>query len=392
MFETISLLRRGDLDLNEYSPALEIFHSHGTVLVGDRVYDYFPSGIVFLGALPIWILSRIYGYGYLEANAFAVELTVASLLCAMAALLFFRAARQKYSLLISLGATLILALDSSVLSTASRALWQSTGIVFLTCASLALIARLDRTEGNHWQLAGLGGILALAFVVRPLSIVWSAPTAAYLLHRYRNWQSVLLLAMPALMIGILFLAFNQAIYHRFLPPYYNATRVFDLSVLAAALPGNLASPARGIFIWSPVFLGSGVGTALVLARRDQKSYFLPASLAILLHLLLISTFPHWWGGHSLGPRLQTEIAPLYAWLLLPFLDWVSARRSAVYVGCFALLAAISIAIHLRAAFVVDVNLWNTRPDVNEHPERIWSWRSAQFLAGNDALRFLFKQQ
>jgi hypothetical protein len=183
-----------------------------------------------------------------------------------------------------------------------------------------------------------------------------------------------------------FCTHNLALYGTLLPPYFrpemlagNHGRFFE------ALAGNLFSPARGLFVWTPILL-LGVGSALYqLARRALP----PAETWMLavgsLHWVFVSLLPQWWAGHSVGPRFFSDLSPYLCWLLLAPMRqaWHRSRegqpaRLTVLLG-LGLLGAFA---HGRGATRWEVHAWNNGPpNVDLAPERVWDWKDVQFLRG-----------
>jgi len=117
-----------------------------------------------------------------------------------------------------------------------------------------------------------------------------------------------------------------------------------------------------------------------------------AFLIVVVHIVIVSGFAHWWGGHSFGPRFTTGTIP---WLVLLTIlglgamakaqshqpDRARLSRSITLSIGVALLAA-SVFTNARGALSADTLEWNSKPlNIDQHPERLWSWRYPQFLAG-----------
>ena len=109
----------------------------------------------------------------------------------------------------------------------------------------------------------------------------------------------------------------------------------------------------------------------------------------VLHLLAISAFEKWWGGHAFGARLCTGLVPWLA--LLAILGLVGARLesrpatppagAALVAGLALLLCGLSVVINAAGAISTRTARWNVSPvNVDLAPERLWSWRRAQVLA------------
>jgi hypothetical protein len=111
------------------------------------------------------------------------------------------------------------------------------------------------------------------------------------------------------------------------------------------------------------------------------------------HLIVVSSFNHWWGGHSFGPRFTTGLVPWFVLLGIlgtsAMLKWRAEREATVslmgwraQLACGALLLVTSAFINTRGATSHATWLWNSKPiGIDEHPERLWDWSQPQFLAG-----------
>jgi hypothetical protein len=137
------------------------------------------------------------------------------------------------------------------------------------------------------------------------------------------------------------------------------------------LAGTLASPNRGLFVFTPVFLLALPMLWRVLSRPRERPLFTFLSLAALAHLLVHSLWSVWWGGASFGYRLLTEMVPLLILLLaLSWEHWISRRR--VWIGAFAALGAVSVYFHFLGALYYPSG-WNERPvNVDRQPSRVWN--------------------
>ncbi|MBD0325087.1 MAG: hypothetical protein ICV68_01570 [Pyrinomonadaceae bacterium] len=401
-----SLVEHGTFKLDNYNiPRLEPFNrgyftSNGAIyqleLANNHIYYHLPPGSSVLSA-PYVALTRLFGLKatnpdgtYNREGETKIEASLAALLMATLAVIFFYTARLllpiAWSACLAIGATL----GTQIWSTASRAMWTDTwGILLLGIVILMLVAHETRrrTLNPIW----LATLLSWTYFVRPTNAIHILAITAYLLIYHRR------LFIPYALTGALWFAgFVFYSWHNFrqlLPSYYQSSRL-NFSVFWTALAGNLISPARGLLVYVPVLLF--VAYLLVRYWRYVKFQRLVIlSLAIICgHLVAVSGFPHWWGGHSYGPRFTTGLVP---WLVLPailgveaLLAWrrehqASVRQSAGWRAQLitgALLLFVSMFIHARGAMSHETWLWNTRPiGVDEHPERLWDWREPQFLAG-----------
>jgi len=167
-----------------------------------------------------------------------------------------------------------------------------------------------------------------------------------------------------------------------LPSYY-LERWLTFERFWKPLAAHLVSPGRGLLVYVPIVLF--VLWLLVRYARALRHHSLLAlaGAVIVAHLVVISGFVMWHAGMAYGPRYTTGIVP---WLFLlavlgvrAMLDCGPAPRAALAAG--AVLAALSIVIESRGAFVFATWFWNTRPPIETHAdEKVWDWRSPQFAA------------
>lgn len=106
---------------------------------------------------------------------------------------------------------------------------------------------------------------------------------------------------------------------------------------------------------------------------------------VIAHWVVISSFPHWWGGHSFGYRFFSDMLPYMMYFLVPVIARIPAlplKRRRVFLWVLGGLTAVSLFINYRGANDFDVYLWNRQPvDVDLHPARLWDWNDPQFLRG-----------
>jgi hypothetical protein len=189
----------------------------------------------------------------------------------------------------------------------------------------------------------------------------------------------------AAIVAVPFLILNWTTYHALLPPYYLPGRLGTNSAFLEAMAANLVSPARGLFIYSPVFLASVAGVLLKVRDKELGKLDVPLLAILFLHWAAISSFEHWWGGHSFGPRFFCDMVPYLTYLTggaIARLLRSVGRARVVYAICFALLVEASVFTHGRGALSRATYAWNRKPvSVDRYPSRIWDWRDAQFMRG-----------
>jgi hypothetical protein len=280
---------------------------------------------------------------------------------------------------IALAATGIFALCTPMWSTATRALWQHGPLVLMLVVAMLLLVR-GRRQPSVVQYASIP--LAFAFIIRPTAAIPIAVLSVYVLIRHREWFVRYVLFGVA--IAIPWFAYNLHEFNSLLPAYYRPVRLRSATV-GEALLGNLVSPSRGLFVYSPVLLLSLSGFVLALRNRDERLLAVCFGAIVVMHWLVISRFPHWWAGHSYGPRLMTDIVPFLTYFVA--FNFEALRKLAglklwALRSGIVLLAAVSLIMHGRGATSLEPYYWNVVPDqIDSDPARLWDWYDPQFARG-----------
>jgi len=406
MMVSQSLIDHGTIRLDKYKiEKHEPFSKPGVVHTGypyqievhqEKLYYHFPNGTSVLSA-PFVALLNIFGLSAVNADGTynlngetKIQRILAALLMSMVAVLFYFTSRVSLNKTFSLAIALTGALATPLLSTASRAMWAHTWLVLLLSSIIFLVWRgiREKKKPNPILLATL---VAWMYFVRPTSSISIIAVSALVLIYFRPIFIAYCLTGLGWLAG--FLIYSQYQFDTFLPSYYTASRLGS-ETFFIALAGNAISPARGLLVYSP-FIFSIVLALLVFRESVQeKSVVFVSVVAIVLHWLVVSSFPHWWGGHSYGPRFMTDVIP---WILLLAIIALQAARTSssdsnqslspffifrAHVAGAFLLVAISIFMHIPGAFSGHSAMWNSHPNnIDRNRERIWDWRYPQFLVG-----------
>lgn len=375
----LSILYERDLDLDEYASQIAPTDSR-IDRIGGHYYSYFPYGTSLI-SLPFVLLATLFDPQIPVHTQVAypeLEIVIASAIVAATSTVMYAIARQRHlSVLTAFFTTLLFAFGTSVWSTASRALWQHGPSILMLSLGIYL---LGEAEKNPRRIQYVALPLAFAYIIRPTNSIAIVVISLYVLLRYRNYFGRYLLWGGA--VALLFFAINFSTLGILLPRYFLPERVGSTALFWTALVGNLISPARGLFIFTPI-------TLLILACVTQRIRKLKGiewvSLTIiLLHWLLISTFLHWWGGWSYGPRFFTDMLPFFWVLLFPLVrGYDNIRWSLGFRTIFLLLAAVGVFIHLRGAVVAETYApWSALPvNIEKDRSRLWNWKDPQFLRG-----------
>jgi len=402
LYTAKSLLTEGNFNLNEFDAELSDPRFYGVSYVDDYAYQFFPLAPAVLAVPFVYIYDRyprlsyhiFLGVGERRASRLKagfkdqslrhrvqLERAIASFLVALTTITLFCFLKQFISLYSALFLALLFAFATPAWSTASRGLWQhGPSMLFLMLALYFLMLPKEQTRSS----AIYSGIfVAVSYMVRPTNSISVLLMSVYMFMRRRAYFISFVLSLLILASGFIF--FNLLIYKSILPPYFLPSRVGEHSQFWEAFWGNIASPSRGILVYSPVFLFSIVGFLIGIRKSDFRALSLLLGSCVVLHLMVISSFAHWWGGYSYGPRLFSDMSVYLVVLMLPLVHWIErtdwTRRFFVLVP-FGILLIFSVFVHYRGANIPAVNRWNARPvSVDRSPERVWHWNDPQFLRG-----------
>jgi hypothetical protein len=359
--------------------------------IGGHIYSYYPIATPLLVTPAVWIINKIYPlvyptdfYTYLESHGpnsrtAKLEKLLAAGIGALAAAFMYLIGRGELRRPESVALTAIFALSTSMWSTATRALWQHGPSALLLAAALYLLLRSrEQPRSLFW----IGLILGFSYLIRPTNSLSVGFVGLYLLVNDRRHFWLYVLGVSAALIP--YVIQNWVSYHNIFPPYSYQLfeRLATPRVFLEGLAGTIVSPARGLFIFTPVLLFSLYGIYVRLKDR-----FSPANLdcylaAILLtHWMTISLFEDWGGAWSIGPRYFVDVIPLLVYFLIPILrNGLLAAPGWRYAFIATLL--ISVVIQLHCSTSIDPFMWNGKPQaLVDAPERKWDWGDLQFLRG-----------
>ncbi|SPP63643.1 glycosyltransferase family 39 protein [Nitrospira lenta] len=375
----VSLLIDHDFYLDRWASTIEAYDDpyFARSLNGHLVSTYPPWGAVL--SLPAYVIPVLKVGARLSAEMlFDLEKRASMLTVALSVFALFAGLRRVARPRVAWCIAVVYAFGTSSLSLISQAAWQhGPSQLFLSLTLYCLV----RSRETPIYVAWAGLALGWAVICRPVNLLMALPIALYVLHKHRGQCIGFLLAgVPPL---LLFLWYNDAYFGSPVQTGFGATVVTPASLVGRhlswfstpffeGLVGVLFSPARGLFIYSPIFLCSLAG--MVVAWREPGQVFLRyLSVAPLLLVIPVATLGSWWGGHGYGPRLLADSAPVLCYLMVPIFDRIGQRAWMKYmvVG----LAGFSIGMHaIGFAYSGD---WGSKVlDFDTHPERVWCWRES----------------
>ena len=386
-----SILREHNTNLDEYRPLMDLPVEYRVRIVDRHIYSYYPVATPLLVTPAVWAVNKIYPllyptdfYTYLDQHApdsrtAKLEKVLASGFAALTAVLMYLIARRELTIWKALAVTFIFAFSTSMWSTASRALWQhGPSALFLTAALLLLLMSSERPLLVFW----VGLLLGFSYFIRPTNSLALGFIALYLLVNKR--KQLWLYAAGVLLVLLPYVIENWLTYHNPLPPYSYQLfeRLSTPGVFGEALEGTLISPARGLFVWTPLFLFACYGAYLRL-RGPAPFVRLDLYLAaiVVAHWIMTSLFEDWGGAWSIGPRYFVDVIPLLVYFLIPVLN-SSIMAATAWRTAFIAAVLASTLIQYHCATSNYPFMWNGKPQaLVEAPQRKWDWGDLQFLRG-----------
>jgi hypothetical protein len=285
----------------------------------------------------------------------------------------------------AVAAVLVIALATSFRTIQGAGLWQHTSGSLWLAAGLLAWSRSGRTPRLY---PAAGALLAVATACRPVLVAAPLLVVVDAWRRAGPGRARALVSLGAVAgIGGLALLANLWLHGSLLggrvefvesPERYAAvSSYFGFSPVHWA--GLLASPNRGLFVFSPVLLFALPGLVRCL-RADAPDARRWISVAGLATLFLYGFVRTWWAGSVYGPRYASDLLPFFAlWLATSPLPsraqplWARA----LWTTGFALALGFSLAVQSIGARAYPCG-WNAFPAlVDDVPERVWSWRDTQ---------------
>lgn len=375
-----SIVTEGDIGLNEYRSLIKRLGTYGLRKKNREYVNFFPVGPALVAAPFVAAIQRypltasrllnrpLDGTGEnLLRHRRVVEHLIASIIGAFTVALCFLTLTPLVSSGVAVLLTGAVAWGSSLWSVATRGLWQHGPAMLCLFGALAVIVRLGRVEPQRrwgWGIV-LGVALASAYLMRPTTSIAIVALGGFVLIRHRHFVPSTIIG--GLLVAVPFVAQNIARYDHILPPYYRGAELAFTAVASEAFMANLLSPSRGLLV-----LSSWVLVALISGRVHRHPLSGALWVWCVLHLLVVSMFDRWWGGHSFGPRFMSELVPPLA--VLAALGFEAARRSGSLIRFIVpALIALSIAFHAPGALSYTTVIWNRYPrNIDIEPRRIWS--------------------
>ncbi len=399
VFTALSLLWDGDIFLGEirdYVPyeRLPYFLSErrGHLLSNYPILPGILSAPVFLpGVLFDWIRPDLP-----DACWRFFSKCAGSLYTALSVLMLFLTLRRLTTSAGAMVLSMAYAFGTASWPISSQALWQHGPSGFLWMVSLYALVRVSASPPRLGETQrGLNGLLflagfaaGLAVGCRLINLAAFAVVAVGVLFQWKGRGIVYFLAglLPPVLLLVAYNFYYFGTWDGGLSQVLELRESLDGETggvwdtpLLVGITGNLVSPSRGLFVFSPFLLFSVAGIAELWKNRETRVSLLGISMwAPLVLLLIFSKYTVWWGGNAhYGPRYQIEMLPVL--MLLLGVGWkrFSAKRWLLVVFC--VLLACSIFIQWVGAYC-HPSEWAMDPvPIFEDKSRLWDWCDNQVV-------------
>jgi len=358
----ISLIREGDFDYNEFCPS-------GNEENLGYVFEWSKGNIVNICPVvtgmmnvPVFIAADVFGID-IDENILPLNKVTMSLIASFSAvLIFFILIRSGVPIKRSTLLTVVFSFGTLVFSVTSRGTWQHGPSIFFLCAGMLLYSSKSRKV-----FAWAGFFFALMSVNRPVNALIVLPFYVHaLFHRRKDFILFILTSL----IPLAFLAWYSLEYWGSLLSLGQGQSGKFFGDPLLAIPGMLVSPARGLLIFSPVFVFSLLYMVRGVFRKGGDALDRYLTVGFILTLVCYSFWERWSGGHCFGYRYLSEYIPILIIFLAKSWDrYIAPWRTTKAI--FALLFVAGLYINFLGAFVYPSGFNHTPNDIDSHPERLW---------------------
>ena len=349
----------------------------------EHLYYYFPIGSS-ISSIPF----VLFGVKIFDANMENAEQDskyqkiIAAVVSALIFITLVSIAKNYLNNFFSIGVAIVFWLGTSFSSTLGQALWMQNFATLYTLLAIYLMLKIVKFNKNsYWIL--LGFILFMAYLTRPTLSLLSIAVISYIFCKSKKVVSIKTACLVGIFLGI-FILFSFYEFQQILPDYYMPKR-FHGQHFGEAFFGHLFSPARGLFSFSPFLILFFLNPhALYSIFLKNKSLICILSWCFI-HLIIISRFHLWWGGHSYGSRLIIDILPaLYLIFVTLFSEillqkkWLNYRFNILF-----LIITVPVSVYFNTIQGLynqySGTIWNNEPDIDAYPEYLFNWKYPQFL-------------
>ena len=315
-----------------------------------------------------------------------LEKLTASFIAAIAGIFVFLSLKELTNGKAALIGAMVFAFATNTWTISSQALWQH-GLVELLLAASVYLVLLNERRPSKMNIILLGILSGLFAFNRPAESILLAPILYYIFNLRDN--RIAYYFGSAAISGGPFLLYNLYYFRDLFGGYSVLLPAFSIdSNNIISFAGLLISPNRGLFVYTPILILSifGYFKALQIEDKNVRNFLLILGVSILIQIVIYSSFKTWWAGWSYGPRFLTGVLPALTiflglqirhYLDQDILQNVHKKTTFITLCLLGILLSWSIFVQLVGAFYYPNGNWDSNPNVDLNPERIWDWNDTQ---------------
>ncbi len=367
----VTLIREGNFDFNEFFTEGEEM-SYSFTFSGDRIVNLYsvPTGMM---NVPVFFAADLMGID-IEKELLPLNKVSMSLLAALSTVLMFHILlKRRFSIDLSALMAVVFASGTLVWSVTARGTWQHGPSILFLCAGMLLFF-----SENRKAFAWAGFFFALMCVNRPVNGLIVLPVYAFtLFHRRKDFLPLVLTSL----IPLAFLAWYSLEYWGSLLSLGQGQGGKFTADPWLGIPGLLLSPARGLLVFSPVFIFSILYMVKDVFSKGGNILYRYLSAGFFLTLIIYTVWERWYGGYCFGYRYLSEYIPIMVLFLAE--GWSRYVKPKVWTRVlFGILFLLSVYFNFLGAFFYPSGFNSTPNNIDYNAGRLWTIEDTELLRLN----------
>ncbi|MCK5786174.1 MAG: hypothetical protein KAH54_06415 [Candidatus Sabulitectum sp.] len=368
----VTLIREGNFDFNEFfDEGEEMPYSFTTS--GSRIVNLY-SVVTGMMNVPVFLVADAAGID-IEEKLLPLNKISMSIIAALSTVLMFHILlRRRFSIALSLLLSAVFAFGTLIWSVSARGAWQHGPSILFLCAGMLLFMSENRRT-SAWA----GFFFALMAVNRPINALIVMPFFVYTFFHRRKAFPVMVLTS---LIPLAFLAWYSLEYWGSLLSLGQGQGAKLTNDPWLGIPGLLVSPARGLLVFTPVFVFSLLYMVKDVFVKGGNILYRYISAGFFLTLIAYTNWEMWYGGHCFGYRYLSEYIPVF--ILFIAEGWNRYVRPRIWTRLlFVMLLILSIYFQFLGAILFPSG-FNMIPDnIDDNPGRLWQVQNTELVRLNN---------
>lgn len=344
-------------------------------------YYFFPIGTSISSIPIVWFETAILKTDLADMlEDVRIQKNIISVVSVLIFLNLYFVARFFYSSFHSSLFAFLFWAGTSFSSTLGTALWSHDFAVLYCLIGLNLLLKIIKNNKDYafW----LSFCLFMSYLCRPTMSLFVLSVMFILLFLGKRTILIKTIFYSGFLF-MLFVLFSLYEFGEFLPYYYMPKRLYT-NTFYTALYGNLLSPSRGIFIFSPFLLLFFIDVKSTYFTFKYNKILLIFLAWVLLHLYFISKFGHWWGGYSYGSRFMVDSLPGLYVIFLYTTSYIfkNSNKLKKFIIILFLIITSSLSVYfnlIQGLFNIYSVKWSQKPNIDLFSEYLFDWKYPLFL-------------